>query len=155
MEDLLPILMFLLFVGASIVGRMKKAQGPRPPFDPRVKPVVVEEEESDPFEDPWEMPAKPAPVTAPEPTLATAQAPAPVKEIRRRPTRERQALDSTRSRFAEFRSSFEVDQPVEVEDLSDEGAPGAVFFRNEQDLAQAVVMSEVLSKPRALRKHRL
>jgi len=151
-EDYLGILMFLLFVGASLFGRMKKAQGPRPPFDPRTKPTVVEaEEEEDPFEDLWQPSVKPQP--QPEPVAVKAQPAASVKKIERRPIQVRQTLEERGAQFTGFRSSFQVDQPVELEDLSDEGS-GAIEFGSAQDLAQAVVMSEVLGKPRALRSRR-
>jgi len=154
-EDLLGILVFILFVGASLIGRMKKAQGPRPPFNPSAGPPLVEEEEElDPYEDPWGIPAKPkpAPAPAPAPALATGHAQPPMSALRR-PRRERQAMDSTESRFAEFRSNFQVDDPIEMEDLGDD-APSVRVLGNAHDLAQAVVMSEVLGKPRALRKLR-
>jgi hypothetical protein len=143
-EDFLGILMFILFIGASLVGRMKKVQGPRPPFNPSAGPPAVEAEESDSHADPWQMP------TRPEPAIVTVDAPAPAKVVAKRPSRQHNARDMIEPRFTEFRSSFQVDQPVQLEDVSGEGA-GGMAFGYAQNLAQAVVMNEILGKPKALR----
>lgn len=181
MEDLIPILVLILFGGLSWVGKMAQRQGKgssspnRPPARPHWPGPVAGPGPGAPWPqgNPW--PQRPAGQPVAQPARPVSQWPQPVPQQAEVDTEgigtegfgtEGQSamgfgsLADERARFQAEREQFRrshpegllhvrLEEPESIEPV--QANPLAAALASKEGLAQAVLLAEVLGKPRALR----